>query len=437
MEQNNELTNPYLCGGIFMSQLLRIKTQAEIPNIYRIDKKKKYITEPVMLKALMKIYYLDEYNVEKDKIDSFKIMTSNFKRCVSNLSKEENRITDSDRKSIFHEDVIRTKSKALSVTKDMIKHLLEIKDCKIVINSLLYIIENDSTIKDDDEFYIEGNGQPITKKGLSKIDHIYIEPFLLGVWHYIIMNRFSTNALGKETYQQLFDKGRYKGTPSETIKKIQIISIDDVNNTTNTTDDEIQAESNNSVNDCQAVSEAIKDNYPESTNGSFQNDFQEEIKKFEELKYELRSNNENSVDHLCDEVTDVTDINQINELQLSHNDEVLFNEFKKDFKPWLKLCRTNDITFSKIMNQSIFLGKECIYFTIARWRKRYTKFESRVLFNEIPEIINTIEIYLDHLKAKQQQKFLSDKEINIFKMSKTTLENIYIILYGGEAYLIN
>jgi hypothetical protein len=95
-----------------------------------------------------------------------------------------------------------------------------------LVRSLLGAIKDDGDILDGDEFYIEP-GNAVSKKELVGMENFTAEYFLLGVWHYIIMQRADKNEKGEKTYQVWYpSKGRYCGTVGNDIK--QNITVDSI-----------------------------------------------------------------------------------------------------------------------------------------------------------------------------------------------------------------
>ena len=60
-------------------------------------------------------------------------------------------------------------------------------------DDFLKIIQEDSSILPEQEFYVAGNKTPITKSNLCTLKTIHIDTFLLGIWHFIIMKRCDKN----------------------------------------------------------------------------------------------------------------------------------------------------------------------------------------------------------------------------------------------------
>lgn len=69
----------------------------------------------------------------------------------------------------------------------------------ILVRALIDLIQQDQSINEDDEFYIEPNGQTKKKTALGGLKEVCLPSFLLGVWHYVVVNR-KDNSVGKETY---------------------------------------------------------------------------------------------------------------------------------------------------------------------------------------------------------------------------------------------
>lgn len=68
------------------------------------------------------------------------------------------------------------------------------KDVNLV-RALVDLIQKDESIKDGDEFYIGLNGEK-EKAALCDLKEICLPAFLLGVWHYVVINR-KDNSVGK------------------------------------------------------------------------------------------------------------------------------------------------------------------------------------------------------------------------------------------------
>jgi hypothetical protein len=72
------------------------------------------------------------------------------------------------------------------------------KDVRLV-KALIDLIEQDDSIQPNEEFYIEENGGKIKKTALGGLNDVCLPAFLLGVWHYVVVNR-KDNSVGKATY---------------------------------------------------------------------------------------------------------------------------------------------------------------------------------------------------------------------------------------------
>ena len=64
---------------------------------------------------------------------------------------------------------------------------------------MIDLIQQDTSINGDEEFYILEDGRKIKKAALGDLTNVCLPAFLLGVWHYVVVNR-KDNKVGKDTY---------------------------------------------------------------------------------------------------------------------------------------------------------------------------------------------------------------------------------------------
>jgi hypothetical protein len=69
------------------------------------------------------------------------------------------------------------------------------------VKALIDLIEQDDSIKPDEEFYIRRWTVKIKKTALGGLDDVCLPAFLLGVWHYVVVYR-KDNSVGKATYDE-------------------------------------------------------------------------------------------------------------------------------------------------------------------------------------------------------------------------------------------
>lgn len=196
MEQKN---NVYLCGGTFFTQLIRFKSNTSTPNDRVIGKKEIY-TEATIMKKLLSIFYLEEFESSDNTI---KTNTSSYKSCKSNLEKYA-KFSDLSLKSNFDKNIKGCNSKALIMTKGFLNDCLVSNKKDELVKCLLDMIEQDVEIDDYEEFFINGNEKPTLKCDIKNMETFYFEPFILGVWHFIIMKRSNDNKKGESTYKSWY-----------------------------------------------------------------------------------------------------------------------------------------------------------------------------------------------------------------------------------------
>ena len=189
---------PYLCGGNFFVLLLqatRLRRKARDKFLGGTDG----LNETDVMKGL--IYVVTGQAVDPYS-DSFKKSISEYKSCKKNGGTY---IPFSD-VSTYNSFDNAIKTKYFDTLNRMFvftnEYLSVENSAKIewLIKALLDVIEHDTDIKDEDLFYICRNGENVTKSNLIKLSDIEFEPFLLGVLHYILLER-KDNTLGRSTFE--------------------------------------------------------------------------------------------------------------------------------------------------------------------------------------------------------------------------------------------
>lgn len=203
---------PYLCGGTFFTQLLRARpvltTSTEHTKGY-----KESLSEQETFRRLISVYQMKDFM----NCSSLKTYTSQFKTCTNSLEAFTS-FSDADMKWSFDKDVKSSDSSALILMSEFVQEFTDPDKYIQLTRCLLGMIKSDHTIKFDTPFYIFENGAFVTKEKMIEMESFVIEPFLLGIWHFIIMHRSDCNERGAATYQQWYpNRGKYAGTVSDCI----------------------------------------------------------------------------------------------------------------------------------------------------------------------------------------------------------------------------
>ena len=189
---------PVLCGGTFFTMVLEARKQ-------RTCKRSLYageldgLSQPETLAGLGRVVNPDY--VEPKNKDSFSTNVSDYKSCENN---------GTNLAFLFTQEVLsfdtRVKTRyleALSTMDDFVQFFLEVGTSTAkevwLVKALLDLIDADQSIDDGQAFYIGEAGQKITKAALREISDFCFQSFLLGIWHFIVVNR-EDNTEGKSTY---------------------------------------------------------------------------------------------------------------------------------------------------------------------------------------------------------------------------------------------
>lgn len=201
---------PYLCGGTFLTQVLRVVERTTKPTD-RLNEKKEDLREQEVFRRLLSVYRLSEFDAGLG--NTITTYASDFKKCKDSKAMYT-KFTDSDYRQRFDTDVRSGKSTALYMMSEFVKDCIDVKMSGAqLVRCILGMIKDDKTVKATDEFFILPNGGSMLKQDIIENNQFYIEPFLLGVWHYIIMKRAEKNKLGSDTYESWYPRRNdYRGT---------------------------------------------------------------------------------------------------------------------------------------------------------------------------------------------------------------------------------
>lgn len=99
-----------------------------------------------------------------------------------------------------------------------------------LVKALLEIIENDADVTSTDKFYILSSGKPLHISDIKQTTTFELQPFLLGILHYILSERREKNTYGKATLDILGTKKtrkerRYNGNAGKTITRSIDVSL--------------------------------------------------------------------------------------------------------------------------------------------------------------------------------------------------------------------
>ena len=189
---------PVLCGGTFFTLVLEARKQRTCKRSLHAGELDG-LSQPDTLAGLGRVVNPDY--VEPKNKDSFSTNASDYKSCENN---------GTNLAFLFAQEVLsfdtRVKTRyleALSAMDDFVQRFLEVGTSTAkevwLVKALLDLIDADQSIDNDQAFYIGEVGQKITKAALRDMSDFFFQPFLLGIWHFAIVNR-KDNTEGKSTY---------------------------------------------------------------------------------------------------------------------------------------------------------------------------------------------------------------------------------------------
>lgn len=190
---------PYLCGGTFyilLLQALKKDRRIRINDLDGFGAKEKAINDVTCLKGLVRTFYSFNENYSESTFTAHK---DHYKFCRKN-STDWLQFEDGKNVEAFDDLVKKDYASALAAMNTFIDAYIDDGDFgKKLVRALLEVIDSDKSIEDQDIFYIQAGQKTISKAEMLQLRHIDARPFLLAVWHFIIVNRGSKNTGGAAT----------------------------------------------------------------------------------------------------------------------------------------------------------------------------------------------------------------------------------------------
>ena len=184
---------PYLCGGTLFFLLV----QAKKPRAKAREREKGIsdgLKDPAMMEGLIQAI---TGNNTFAYVESLKKNTSQFRECRIDGSTYIP-FDDPATASGYDYDVINNYDAALSRMVTFADKFLNPAKAAWLVRVLLDVIDQDADIGDEARFCVLPDGTFLSKSDVLSEMHFGLQPFLIGIIHYILMNR-SDNISGQDT----------------------------------------------------------------------------------------------------------------------------------------------------------------------------------------------------------------------------------------------
>lgn len=240
---------PRLCGGTFLVLMLRAKRTRVKKEIQKFGNGG--VTNPELLKRLI-LFFDPDYIAPAG--TSLETNTSLYKSCDISYA-DCLPFSDTALINAFDMKMKTTYHNELSTMKLLADFFLTTeKSAKMqeLVYGILNLIKDDDSIKPQDTFYALPDGTAISKADLLTITDVNLYALLLGVWHFILLNR-KENTVGKPTLESWLTAPTIKGrehTFSSTIGDAYHLDIKistDCENTDDAEEYEVDCDDNEAV----------------------------------------------------------------------------------------------------------------------------------------------------------------------------------------------
>lgn len=184
-----------LCGGTFLVLLLQARRQ-RFASRKNATGEKDGLSDSEVFEGLIRVAFPDYISPAGRSIRTY---TSSYKACRLSA----NDYLPFDREELISAFDCEIKDSFAAPLQRMCGFTNAFIDEKNMgswlVRAILDTISRDSSITDE-LFYVDNGGQPMDKKHLLIAQNIDLQPFLLGVWHFILLNR-TDNTVGAETIE--------------------------------------------------------------------------------------------------------------------------------------------------------------------------------------------------------------------------------------------
>lgn len=184
---------PYLCGGTLFFLLV----QAKKPRSTARERKNGVsdgLKDPTMMEGLLRAVTGNETYAYAN---SLKKNTSQFRECKIDGSTYIP-FHDPSTANSYDYDITNQYDVVLSRMIDFADSFLNPSKAAWLVHVLLDVIEQDSEIGEDAHFCVQSDGSFLSKTDILSAIHFELQPFLIGIVHYILMSH-RDNISGQDT----------------------------------------------------------------------------------------------------------------------------------------------------------------------------------------------------------------------------------------------
>lgn len=190
---------PRLCGGTFFTLVIEARQQRMNPREH-YKKDCDGLTDPEVLVGLIKVINPAYKDLGKDKL---KATVNNYKQGGASTSAyfpfSDNQVVSSF-DSRLRNNYQSTLNAMIGFVDSFIDYSEPVRKDINLVRALVDLIQQDQSIDANEDFFIEPDGGKKKKAALGDLRKVCLPSFLLGVWHYVVVNR-DDNSVGKATYE--------------------------------------------------------------------------------------------------------------------------------------------------------------------------------------------------------------------------------------------
>lgn len=162
------------------------------------------MADPILLMALAEIAIPDYRVPDASMMSTVKSATSRYKSCQANGGTYFP-FSDGAVIASFDSRIKNEYGRCLAAMKSYVADYIDVcgdtKKDEYLVKALVEVIDSDDQIENSHAFYACEDGSTLTKSEILSATQLCLQSFLLGIWHYIILN-VQDNKVGADTYNR-------------------------------------------------------------------------------------------------------------------------------------------------------------------------------------------------------------------------------------------
>lgn len=196
----NQVTVPYLSGGIFFAIISEMKNARYKIKADPVDGTTDQLSDTVVMKELLYVFTGETISVANNLLNPY---VSRYKACEINDANYLD-FTNPIKGDSFKRNFEMKNIHLIERMQGFIIKFISEQNYESLVKALIMVISEDELIDTKEKFYISMN-EFVNKDALREVKHVELDSFLISVMCYFLDKR-KDNTKGRDTFEYLYDR---------------------------------------------------------------------------------------------------------------------------------------------------------------------------------------------------------------------------------------